>query len=129
MIATHTGLTEKLFSFKAIDPPVEEIKPSKDRAYFADPEKKSLLSAVTKLKHLTPYIGTELQGPQLSQLNDKQKDELALLVAEVTIEHPSTREKSLMTVIIMLLREALYSSGIRTSLWKVNTSLRSITVS
>lgn len=83
MIGAHTGLTKKIFAYKPIDPPVEEIEPPKDRAFFADPEKTSLLSAVTKVKHLTPYIGTELQGVQLSQLTEKQKDDLALLVAEV----------------------------------------------
>ncbi|GAM43124.1 alpha-ketoglutarate-dependent sulfonatedioxygenase [Talaromyces pinophilus] len=82
MIGAHTGLTEKVLAYKPIDPPVEEIQPPKDRAFFADPRKKSLLSAVTDIKHLTPYIGTELVGVQLSQLNEKQKDELALLVAE-----------------------------------------------
>ncbi|OKL56313.1 hypothetical protein UA08_08429 [Talaromyces atroroseus] len=81
-IATHTGLTEKVFSFKPIDPPVEEIQPPPDRALFADPRKSALLAAVTKVKHLTPYIGTELQGVQLSRLDEKQRDELALLVAE-----------------------------------------------
>lgn len=36
---------------------------------------------------LTPSIivGTELNGVQLSKLTDQQKDELALLVAEVRI--------------------------------------------
>jgi sulfonate dioxygenase len=85
MIGAHTGLTEKVLAYKPIDPPVEEIQPPKDRAFFADPQKKSLLSAVTNIKHLTPYIGTELYGVQLSQLDEKQKDELALLVAEVSI--------------------------------------------
>lgn len=83
MIGAHTGLTEEVLSYKPSNPPIEEIQPPKDRALFADPEKKSLLSAVTKVKHLTPYIGTELQGIQLSKLDEKQKDELALLVAEV----------------------------------------------
>jgi sulfonate dioxygenase len=85
MIGAHTGLTKKIFAYKPIDQPVEEIQPPKDRAFFANSEKTSLLSAVTKVKHLTPYIGTELQGVQLSQLNEKQKDELALLVAEVSL--------------------------------------------
>ncbi len=31
---------------------------------------------------LAPAIGTEIRGLQLSQLNDLQKDELALLLAE-----------------------------------------------
>ncbi|KAH8703411.1 putative alpha-ketoglutarate-dependent sulfonate dioxygenase [Talaromyces proteolyticus] len=82
MIAAHTGLTEQVFSYRPVDPPVQEIQPPKDRAFFADPEKKSLLSVASKVKHLTPYIGTEVQGVQLSQLDEKQKDELALLVAE-----------------------------------------------
>lgn len=35
-----------------------------------------------KVINLTPGIGTEIRGLQLSQLNDIQKDELALLIAE-----------------------------------------------
>lgn len=88
MIGAHTGLTEKVLSYKPSNPPIEEIQPPRDRAFFADPEKKSLLSAVTKVKHLTPYIGTELQGIQISKLDEKQKDELALLVAEVHLMLP-----------------------------------------
>ncbi|KAH9902669.1 alpha-ketoglutarate-dependent sulfonate dioxygenase [Cubamyces lactineus] len=53
-----------------------------DRGQFADPEKKSLLSAASKVQHLTPAIGTELSGIDLRQLTDQQKDELALLIAE-----------------------------------------------
>ncbi|KAH9831620.1 alpha-ketoglutarate-dependent sulfonate dioxygenase, partial [Rhodofomes roseus] len=53
-----------------------------DRGLLADPEKKALLSAATKVQNLTPAIGTELSGIDLRQLSDKQKDELALLVAE-----------------------------------------------
>lgn len=83
MSATHTGLTEKVLNYKAPHPPVAEFEPSKDRAGFADPSKKSLLSAATKVRALTPYIGTELVGVQLSKLTPEQKDELALLAAEV----------------------------------------------
>ena len=79
----HTGITEAVLSYKAPDPPVQELEPPKDRAFFADSSKKSLLAAAKSVRHLTPYIGTELVGIQLSQLDDKQKDELALLVAEV----------------------------------------------
>ncbi|KAL4911493.1 hypothetical protein BDW74DRAFT_172952 [Aspergillus multicolor] len=82
MFGAHTGLTEKVLSYKHIDSPVGEIQPPKDRAFFADPAKKSLLSAASKAKHLTPYTGTELHGIQLSELDERQKDELALLVAE-----------------------------------------------
>ena len=34
------------------------------------------------MSKLTPGIGTEIRGLQLSELNDRQKDELALLIAE-----------------------------------------------
>ena len=35
-----------------------------------------------KATKLTPVIGTEIRGQQLSQLNEQQRDELALLIAE-----------------------------------------------
>lgn len=35
-----------------------------------------------KVTKLTPRIGTEISGIQLSQLSDAQKDDLALLIAE-----------------------------------------------
>jgi len=82
MSFTHTGITEQVLAYRAPDPPVKEFEPPKDRAFFADPEKKSLFAAAKQVRHLTPYIGTELVGIQLSQLSDTQKDELALLVAE-----------------------------------------------
>ncbi|KAF5359618.1 hypothetical protein D9756_003264 [Leucocoprinus leucothites] len=53
-----------------------------DRGLHADPLKKSLLGAATRVKNLTPVIGTELEGIDLRQLTPQQKDELALLVAE-----------------------------------------------
>lgn len=82
MSLNHTGLTESVLNYKPPHPPVEEFEPPKDRAFFADPSKKSLLEAATTVRKLTPYIGTELEGIQLSQLTDAQKDELALLAAE-----------------------------------------------
>ncbi|SAM84736.1 related to JLP1-Fe(II)-dependent sulfonate/alpha-ketoglutarate dioxygenase [Ustilago bromivora] len=60
----------------------EPITPPKDRALFADPEKKALFGAATAVKDLTRTIGTELEGIRLGELTDAQKDELALLVAE-----------------------------------------------
>lgn len=81
MTINHTGLTEAVLSYKAPHPPVKNFTPAKDRAFFADPSKRSLFDGAT-VRPLTPYIGTELQGVQLSQLIDKQKDELALLAAE-----------------------------------------------
>ncbi|EXJ87458.1 hypothetical protein A1O3_04418 [Capronia epimyces CBS 606.96] len=82
MSFTHTGITEQVLTYKAPDPQPAHFEPPKDRAFFADPEKKALLSAAKEIRHLTPYIGTELVGVQLSQLTDAQKDELALLVSE-----------------------------------------------
>ncbi|KIV93490.1 hypothetical protein PV10_04701 [Exophiala mesophila] len=82
MSTTQVGITEAVLHYKPPHPPVEEFEPPKDRAFFADPEKKSLLSAVTKIRNLTPYIGTELVGIQLSKLTPAQKDDLALLIAE-----------------------------------------------
>ncbi|KAI8183881.1 Alpha-ketoglutarate-dependent sulfonate dioxygenase [Colletotrichum sp. SAR 10_75] len=63
-------------------PPLEEFE-HVDVGLRADPEKKSLLSAhgVTH-EEITPAIGTEIHGIQLSQLNPAQLDELALLAAE-----------------------------------------------
>ncbi|ODV95467.1 hypothetical protein PACTADRAFT_75944 [Pachysolen tannophilus NRRL Y-2460] len=56
--------------------------PFVDRGKFADPEKKALFSAVKEVKHLSKHLGTELVGVQLASLNEKQLDELALLIAE-----------------------------------------------
>ena len=42
----------------------------------ADPEKKALFSAATKVVDLSTNIGTEIVGLQLSQLSDQQKDEV-----------------------------------------------------
>ena len=53
-----------------------------DVATRADPEKKAFFAAISNRKDMTPNIGTEVRGIQLSQLTDKQKDELALYVAE-----------------------------------------------
>ena len=50
-----------------------------DRGQFADPEKKSLLAAASKVVALTPAIGTEIHGLDLRQLTDAQKDELCVL--------------------------------------------------
>ena len=56
-----------------------------ERGARADKEKKALFSAATKVTDLTSYIGTEIEGLQLKDLSDQQKDELALLVAERSV--------------------------------------------
>ncbi|KAM9893462.1 hypothetical protein OXX79_009328 [Metschnikowia pulcherrima] len=53
-----------------------------ERGKNADPQKKALFGAATEVIDLTAHVGTEIVGLQLSDLNDQQKDELALLVAE-----------------------------------------------
>lgn len=53
-----------------------------DRGIGSDVKKAALLTAASEVIHLTPEIGTELVGLQLSELNEKQKNELARLVAE-----------------------------------------------
>ncbi|KAF7773685.1 hypothetical protein Agabi119p4_5852 [Agaricus bisporus var. burnettii] len=53
-----------------------------DRGLHADPLKKRLLSAASRVKHLTPVLGTKIGGIDLRNLTAEQKDDLALLVAE-----------------------------------------------
>lgn len=55
--------------------------PYEERASKADKEKKALFGAAKEIRNLTKHIGTDIIGLQL-RLNKKQKDELALLVAE-----------------------------------------------
>ena len=59
-----------------------EEYPYIERGKNADPEKKALFGAAKEVRNLTKHIGTEIVGLQLADLNDKQKDELALLIAE-----------------------------------------------
>jgi len=54
-----------------------------DRGALADKAKPNLFGVKdAKITKLTPRIGTEITGIQLSQLTDDQKNELALLIAE-----------------------------------------------
>ena len=55
--------------------PLKEVKVI-DKGLRANSEKNNLLSAASKAITLTPTIGTELQGIDLRQLSDAQKDEL-----------------------------------------------------
>ncbi|KIW78557.1 hypothetical protein Z517_08395 [Fonsecaea pedrosoi CBS 271.37] len=80
-VTLHPGFNAKIKDWVPPEPLREEIKPEKDRALFADPEKKALF-AVAKRVDLTESIGTLLENVQLSQLDEKQLDELALLVTE-----------------------------------------------
>ncbi|KAH8678442.1 hypothetical protein BX600DRAFT_431719 [Xylariales sp. PMI_506] len=63
-------------------PPLEEFQHA-DVGLRADPEKKALLGAPgSNWDEITPAIGTEVHGLQLSALTNQQRDELALLAAE-----------------------------------------------
>jgi len=65
-------------------PPIEPFE-AVHRGLEADKAKPNLFktgNASVEITRLTPRIGTEIKGLQLSQLTDAQKNELALLVAE-----------------------------------------------
>lgn len=62
-------------------PPLEFFK-YEDPALRADPSFPNLLNGKTSLKPITPKLGTEIRGLQLTKLSDAAKDELALLVAQ-----------------------------------------------
>lgn len=57
----------------------------RDAGARADKSKSALLSAATKVTDLTTHIGTEIEGLQLKDLTDQQRDELALLIAERSV--------------------------------------------
>ncbi|ORZ03525.1 hypothetical protein BCR43DRAFT_432262 [Syncephalastrum racemosum] len=61
-----------------------EIEPFEhnDPGHRADPKKSSIYDNAEKVFDLTPHIGTEVHGIQLSKLTEQQKDDLALLAAE-----------------------------------------------
>ncbi|WVQ82937.1 hypothetical protein IAT38_005073 [Cryptococcus sp. DSM 104549] len=63
----------------------ENLREYVDPGTRADKEKKALFGAAKEVNNLTPWIGTEIVGLQLKDLNDKQRDELALLVAERSV--------------------------------------------
>lgn len=84
-VLVGTAITPAVLAYKPPHEALKEFVPARDRAFFADPAKASLLGLATAAEEVTPYIGTELKGVQLSKLTDQQKDELALLVAEVRI--------------------------------------------
>lgn len=77
----HPHFNPKIASHIPPDPIRSEFTPPKDRAFFADPAKAALFSVAHPVD-LTESIGTVLENVQLSQLDGKQLDELALLVNE-----------------------------------------------
>ena len=116
------SLTPAVLSHIPPHPALEEVTPARDRGLFADPAKSSLLAQASAIEELTPYIGTELKGVQLNKLNATQKDELALLVAEVCMHI------SKLFAVNDLRRGASSSSVIKISLLTSNMSSRRTTV-
>jgi sulfonate dioxygenase len=80
-ITLHPSFNPKIQKHTPPEPIRSEVTPEPDRASFADPEKKALLSAARQVD-LTESIGSILENVQLSQLSPQQLDELALLVSE-----------------------------------------------
>ncbi|KAH8646908.1 alpha-ketoglutarate-dependent sulfonate dioxygenase [Xylariales sp. PMI_506] len=80
-ISIHPNFSSKIKDHVPPETPRHEVFPDKDRASFADPEKKALLVNVKRVD-LTESIGTILENVQLSELTLQQLDELALLVTE-----------------------------------------------
>ncbi|KAM7218346.1 TfdA family taurine catabolism dioxygenase TauD [Rhypophila decipiens] len=74
-----------VYDEKTSFPPLQPFE-FNDRGLVANKAKPNLLNTKEnpnlKVSKLTPVIGTEIRGLQLSELNDLQKDELALLIAE-----------------------------------------------
>ncbi|KAH7153323.1 hypothetical protein EDB81DRAFT_649273 [Dactylonectria macrodidyma] len=62
-------------------PPLQPFE-HRDRGQDADPSFPNILTKDAKVNHLTPTIGTEIEGVQLSKLSEAGKDELARYVAE-----------------------------------------------
>ncbi|TVY15829.1 Alpha-ketoglutarate-dependent sulfonate dioxygenase [Lachnellula arida] len=70
------------YSTPGRQPPLEEFV-HVDVGLRADPEKKHLFGVSGAIvQEVTPNVGTEIQGIQLSQLVPEQLDDLALLAAE-----------------------------------------------
>ncbi|KAJ6552331.1 alpha-ketoglutarate catabolism dioxygenase [Mycena vulgaris] len=62
--------------------PPTEIFEFTDPGTCADPAKPHLLTPNTKTQHISPYLGTEISGIQISELAKEGLDELALFTAE-----------------------------------------------
>jgi sulfonate dioxygenase len=64
--------------------PPTEVFEFEDRGHYGDSRMTNLFQNTPNLKvtKLTPRVGTEISGLQLSQLNSAQKDDLALLISE-----------------------------------------------
>ena len=78
-ITLHPIFNPKIKAHVPPEPVRKELQPEKNRAAFTDPKKKALFNVARRMD-LTESISTMLEDVQLSQLNTKQLEELALLV-------------------------------------------------
>lgn len=69
------------FDVNEKEPPIEVFEHS-DPGIRADPAKPNLLTKDTQVSHISPYLGTEIRGVQISKLSKEGLDELALYTAE-----------------------------------------------
>ncbi|KAF9463735.1 hypothetical protein BDZ94DRAFT_1282357 [Collybia nuda] len=65
----------------------EKFSPTKNHDFVepgtrADPAKPNILTPNTTINHISPYLGTEISGVQISSLTKEGLDELALYAAE-----------------------------------------------
>jgi hypothetical protein len=122
-MTAESAISPAVLAYRPPHPPHKEFTPPRDRALFADSTKKSLLAQASAADEINPNIGTELKGVQLSKLTAKQKDELALLVAEVCCTAPThlTQRWGSLTD---RTREAWSSSETRTLRLNNSTNLR-----
>lgn len=63
-------------------PPLEDIPNVQDPGLKADKTLKNVLGGASKVTELTPKIGTEIDGVQISKLTKQGLDDLALLTAQ-----------------------------------------------
>ncbi|KAF6759821.1 alpha-ketoglutarate catabolism dioxygenase [Ephemerocybe angulata] len=74
------------FYYPHLDPsekfPPTEIFEFSDAGLLADKAKPTLLNEKAQVRHISPYLGTEISGVQISQLSKEGLNELALYTAE-----------------------------------------------
>ena len=61
-----------------LNSPIDHVDPGTR----ANPAKPNLLHPNVKVQHISPYLGTEVTGVQISELSKEGLDELALFAAE-----------------------------------------------
>ena len=70
------------FQLSSVCYPLTPSPEFSDKGLLADKAKPNLLNENTKISHLSPYLGTEISGVQISQLSEAGLNELALYTAE-----------------------------------------------